>query len=407
MDGFTEQAMAAGAPMLPVEDAVAKELQVLGEKNRYRSLPVFKGKVGRHIDSCGRLMLNLSSNDYLGLGDRSDLLSVYFGGFHPDDGAGRYALTSSSSRLLCGNHPLYRELEFAIASMYGRQAALVFNSGYHANTGILPALATRHDLVLSDRLNHASIIDGILISGAQFRRYRHADYDHLEEMLEESRGKYRQVFIITESVFSMDGDLADLRRLVGLKRKYHALLIVDEAHGVGVFGRHGLGLCEQQGVTGDIDILIGTFGKALASTGAYALMSALFREYLVNTMRTLIFTTALPPVVLGWSLKMIREQEGMHAAREHLLGLAARLRESLKAAGFDVPGGSHIVPVLFGTDKRALDMACTLREAGFHALPVRPPTVPENSARIRFSLRADLQWEEIESLAHIMKPHAP
>jgi 8-amino-7-oxononanoate synthase len=387
-----------------LESDIRRELGALRDRNRYRVLPEAGGRDGRFLTIGSRRLLNLSSNDYLGLGSDRDLLSGWLNSLGNDAGDDRSAFTSSSSRLLTGNHPLYSELEAAIASAYGSEAALVFNSGYHANTGILPALSRRHDLILCDRLNHASIIDGIRISEAQYRRYRHADCDHLEELLSESVGRYRQVFIVTESVFSMDGDLADLRRLVELKRRYGAMLIVDEAHGAGVYGSRGLGLSEALGVTGDIDILIGTFGKAFASTGAYGVMRGLYREYLVNTMRTLIFTTALPPVVLGWSMLTFRKQLGMQAERQHLLGLASRLRNNLREMGYEVPGESHIVPVVLGEDRKAVGMAEALRDAGFHALPVRPPTVPENSARLRFSLRADLLQEDIDALAAIMNP---
>jgi len=391
-------------PTMPVEEHIARELENLRAKQRYRTLPETGARRGPYITVGGRELLNLSSNDYLGLGSDSELLASWMAQVGGDCVAdGRFAMTSSSSRLLTGNFPVGAELESAIAEAYGSEAALVFNSGYHANTGILPALSTRHDLILSDRLNHASIIDGLRIAEGEYLRYRHADYDHLEELLASAAGKYRQVFIVTESVFSMDGDLADLRRLVELKRRHGAMLIVDEAHGVGVYGQRGLGLCEALGVLEEIDILIGTFGKAFASTGAYAVMRRLFREYLVNTMRTLIFTTALPPMMLSWSLATFTRQLEMRREREHLLGLAARLRETLGDAGFETPGESHIVPVVLGEDRAAVAMAAALREAGYHALPVRPPTVPENSARLRFSLRADLVVEQIDALASTMQ----
>jgi 8-amino-7-oxononanoate synthase len=389
---------------LPIESHIAAELERLKAKQRFRSIPATGERSGRFITVGERQLLNLSSNDYLGLGADRELFGSFIAGIQDDRfDDGRYAMTSSSSRLLTGHHPVCDELEAALAAAYGSESALVFNSGYHANTGILPALATRHDLILSDKLNHASIIDGLRITEAEFRRFRHADYEHLEELLAAAGDRYRQIFIVTESVFSMDGDLADLCRLVDLKRRYGAMLIVDEAHGVGVFGNRGLGLCEEANVTQEIDIIVGTFGKSLASVGAYAVMRGLFREYLVNTMRTLIFTTALPPMTLAWSLATFRRQLAMQREREHLLGLAASLRNQLREAGFDVPGESHIVPVVLGEDRRAVAMAGALGEAGFHALPVRPPTVPENSARLRFSLRADLTVEDIAALAETMK----
>ena len=379
-------------------ERIRRELDELRALDRYRILPDISARNGKAIVVNGQSLLNLSSNDYLGLGDDKPMLAGYVKEFSATD----HAMTSSSSRLLTGNHPLYDQLEQALATLYNREAALVFNSGYHANIGMLPALSGRHDLVLSDRLNHASIIDGMKIAEAPYQRFRHRDYDHLEELLAGAADRYRQIFIVTESVFSMDGDLADLARLVALKEKYGALLIVDEAHGVGVFGEQGLGLCETTGMVQKIDIITGTFGKALASTGAYAVMNSLVREYLLNTMRSVIFTTALPPVILGWSLLTLSRQSAMARERQDLLLLAARLRHKLLERGADVPGDSHIVPVITGSNSLAVALAAKLREAGFLCMPVRPPTVPEKSARIRISLRSILQWEDIARIPELI-----
>ena len=380
------------------QERIRQELNGLRQLDRYRVLPDITARQGNHIAVNGERLLNLSSNDYLGLGDDRELHA----GYMEELTERKYAMTSSSSRLLTGNHPLYDQLERALAELYGREAALVFNSGYHANIGIMPALCGRHDLVLSDRKNHASIIDGMKIAEAPYQRYRHLDYDHLEELLAGAADRYRQIFIITESVFSMDGDLADLSRLVALKERYGAVLIVDEAHGVGVFGERGLGLCEKVGVVKQIDIITGTFGKALASTGAYAVMSTLFREYLINTMRSFIFTTALPPAILGWSLLTLGRQASMSRERHVLLQLASRLRRELIAHSLDVPGESHIVPVITGSNALAVALSARLRDAGYLCLPVRPPTVPEKSARIRISLRSTLQWEDLERIPDLI-----
>jgi len=380
-------------------ERIREELYGLKSLDRYRVLPDISARNGKDIEVNGQLLLNLSSNDYLGLGDDKAMLEGYGSQFRKSS----HAMTSSSSRLLTGNHPLYDQLEKDLALLYGRESAMVFNSGYHANIGILPALCNRHDLVLSDRLNHASIIDGMKIAEAPYQRYRHRDYEHLEELLSEARGKYRQIFIVSESVFSMDGDLADLSRLVALKEKYEAFLIVDEAHGVGVFGERGLGLCETAGMVQQIDIITGTFGKALASTGAFAVMSSLVREYLLNTMRSFIFTTALPPAILGWSLLTLNRQTTMFPDRVALLKLASRLRSELISCGFDVPGESHIIPVITGGNDLSLALAARLRSAGFLCMPVRPPAVPENAARIRISLRSTLQWEDIARIPEIIR----
>lgn len=394
----------SGRKPLPVELHMQQELDRLRQMQRYRSIPEIGERQGVYITIGGSRLLNLSSNDYLGIGTDRELCASWMETLAGCGGLdGQVTMSSTSSRLLTGNHKIMDGLESVIAEAYGCEAALVFNSGYHANTGLLPALATRHDLILSDKLNHASIIDGLRISDAEFRRYQHGDCDHLEQLLCDAAGRYRQVFIVTESVFSMDGDLADLRRLVELKRKYDAMLIVDEAHGVGVFGEHGLGLGEELGVLQEIDILVGTFGKAMASVGAYAVMRGLYREYLVNTMRTLIFTTALPPMVLAWSRMTFLRQLEMRKERGHLRKLAAKLRTALREADFEVPGESQIVPVVLGEDRTAVAVAAALHEMGFYVLPVRPPTVPENSARLRFSLRADLDAGQIGDLVGTMK----
>ncbi len=388
--------------MIPVFEAMEKELAMLKSRDRFRQLPDTGVRDGRFLEFKGQSLLNLSSNDYLGIGSSRSLVEEYFDGCHRY--TEEYWMASSSSRLLVGNHRLYGALESRLASLYGRQAALVFNSGYHANTGILPAISTRHDLILSDRLNHASIIDGGKISAAEFQRYRHLDYDHLESLLESAGSRYRQIFIVTESVFSMDGDVADLGRLAELKDRYGAMLVVDEAHGAGTFGREGLGVAEAMGVTGRADILVGTFGKAFASTGAYAVMDSLVRDYLVNTMRTLIFTTALPPVVLGWSARVLERQRGMREERDYLQEISSRLREEFRGRGLAVYGESHIIPVVLGENDRAVRKAAELRDHGILALPVRPPAVPAGSARLRFSLRADLQWEDLAPIPELLIP---
>ncbi len=379
-------------------ERLSHELDELKSLDRYRSLPDITARNGKDIEVDGKVLLNLSSNDYLGLGDDRQMLAEYVDQLRMTP----HAMTSSSSRLLTGNHPFYDQLEKALTSLYGREAAMVFNSGYHANIGILPALSNRHDLVLSDKLNHASIIDGMKIAEAPYQRYRHKDYDHLEELLVGAGEMYRQIFIVTESVFSMDGDLADLARLVRLKEKYGALLIVDEAHAVGVYGERGLGLCEATGTVDQIDIITGTFGKALASTGAYAVMNFLLREYLLNTMRSFIFTTALPPVILGWSMLTLERQASMNLQRKSLLQLSAKLRSELLGRGFEVPGESHIVPVITGSNSLAIDLASRLKDAGFLCMPVRPPTVPEKGARIRISLRSTLEWKDIMRVPEII-----
>ena len=262
-----------------------------------RSLPDVVHR-GKWIEKEGQTMLNLSSNDYLGLSSRQDLRNEFIGQLQESG----LPFSSSSSRLLTGNFPIYTELEELMAERFEREAALLFNSGYHANTGILPALTDKQSFILADKLIHASIIDGIRLSGAPYQRYRHCDYEHLEQLLVKYAHEYEQIIIVTESIFSMDGDVADLRRLVSLKKSYPNIwLYVDEAHAIGVRGKNGLGIAEEQDCIRDIDLLVGTFGKALGSMGAYLICSRTVREYLINTMRPLIFSTALPPAQIAWT----------------------------------------------------------------------------------------------------------
>ena len=262
-------------------------------------------------------MLNLSSNDYLGLASRQDLQEE----FQASTQDRFYPYSSSSSRLLTGNFSVYTKLEKQIARSFDREAALIFNSGYHANTGILPALTDKQTLLLADKLVHASIIDGILLSGSPFLRYRHNDYDQLERLVQKNACQYETIIILTESIFSMDGDVADLNRLIAIKRQYpNILLYVDEAHAIGARGKTGLGIAEEQSCIQEIDLLVGTFGKALASMGAYLVCSRTIREYLVNTMRPLIFSTALPPFQIAWTSFIWEQLPSFTKERENLLG---------------------------------------------------------------------------------------
>ena len=283
-------------------------------------------------------MLNLSSNDYLGLASRQDLQEE----FQASTQDRFYPYSSSSSRLLTGNFSVYTKLEKQIARSFDREAALIFNSGYHANTGILPALTDKQTLLLADKLVHASIIDGILLSGSPFLRYRHNDYDQLERLVQKNACQYETIIILTESIFSMDGDVADLNRLIAIKRQYpNILLYVDEAHAIGARGKTGLGIAEEQGCIQEIDLLVGTFGKALASMGAYLVCSRTIREYLVNTMRPLIFSTALPPFQIAWTSFIWEQLPSFTKERENLLAYSRLLAEALTGKGGEISQSLH------------------------------------------------------------------
>lgn len=371
-----------------------QELQQLKSANNFRSLPAICHE-GRDVIVKGQRMLNLSSNNYLGLSNDVELKRAFWDTLSPET----LQFTSSSSRLLTGNFTAYDELESLLARQFGTEAALVFNCGYHANTGILPAVCNDRTLILADKLVHASLIDGIRLSSARCIRYRHNEYAQLERLIEEHAEAYEQIVIVTESLFSMDGDEADLQVLVNLKRKHsNVLLYVDEAHAVGVRGAHGLGCAEEQGCIHDIDFLVGTFGKALASTGAYLVCRQVVRDYLINRMRPFIFTTALPPITVQWTLFVMQHLASCQARRDHLATIGLRLRTALAEKGYPSPSVSQIVPMMAGESAVAVALAEQLQRKGFYALPVRPPTVPEGTARIRFSLTADVTEEEVERL---------
>ncbi|MGN0310987.1 MAG: 8-amino-7-oxononanoate synthase [Bacteroides sp.] len=382
-----------------LEKRIAEELAQLEAKANLRRLPQLLHH-GKWVEVNGQKMLNLSSNDYLGLAADFDLRQEYLEGLSAD----KLLLSSSSSRLLTGNFIVYEELEEELANRFGKEAALVFNCGYHANTGILPALCTPRTLVLADKLIHASLIDGMHLSAATSMRFRHNDLQHLERLLEKHIDSYELVIIVTESVFSMDGDRADLPQLVALKHRYpdKVMLYVDEAHAFGVFGPTGLGLAEEMDCIADIDLLVGTFGKAAASAGAYLVCSQAIRSWLVNKMRPFIFTTALPPLSVDWTLFILRRLASMQARRNHLSSLGESLRKQLKELAIPCPSVSQIVPWLIGASADAMQTAEMLQRHGFYLLPVRPPTVPEGTSRIRISLTAAMTDEELERLKQVL-----
>lgn len=371
-----------------------QELSELKEKGSFRSIPPIAHE-GKYIIKDNQKLVNLSGNDYLGLASRRDLLEQF-----KEETQGQFLpYSSSSSRLLTGNFPIYEQLESLIAASLQHEAALLFNSGYHANIGILPAITTKRSLIVADKLVHASLIDGIRLSNAQFVRYKHNDNAHLQKILEKEAANYDEVFIVTESLFSMDGDIADLRFLVAMKQRFNNVyLYVDEAHAIGVRGNHGYGIAEEQGVLADIDFLVGTFGKALASMGAYVACTKVMRDYLINTMRPLIFSTTLPPVTIAWSYFIFKQLPLFGKEREHLEIISKLLRDAIAAKGVAMPSESNIIPYIIGENKACIDFALQLQKLGVYALPVRPPTVPVGTSRIRFSLSAAIAKEDIEAI---------
>ena len=372
------------------------DLNSLAARERKRQLRTVRALPSHQIQVGDRTYLNLASNDYLGLGGDLELHQEFAQTLAHAETLEQVCFTASASRLLGGEHPALAALENLLAEAYGHdRRALAFNSGYHANIGILPAVSGRDDLILSDRLVHASLVDGIRLCRARWSRYRHNDMEHLADLLAKGASKARRIFIVTESLFSMDGDTADLRALVDLKQRYGAVLYVDEAHAVGVRGAQGLGLAEEQGLLQHVDILVGTFGKALASAGAYAIVAPQLREYLVNTARSLIFTTALPPVTVRWTIHVLRKALKAVDRRKQLDECVGVFRQALGCTG----PGSHIVPLMIGEDAATARLSQRLRDCGYWVPPIRPPTVPEGTARLRFSLGASMDPDQLKTLA--------
>jgi 8-amino-7-oxononanoate synthase len=382
-------------------DRLNEQLRLLEAQGLRRVLAPAKPLGCGQIAVGGSVFLNLAGNDYLGLSGKAGLLREFYAGLSDGDIAAQYSLGSGASRLMTGSHEHCQEAEDALARLYGAESALLFNSGWQLNTGVLPALADKQDIILADKLCHASLIDGLRLTEARHIRYPHLDYNALEKLLQRHCGQDRTVFIVTESIFSMDGDCADLRLLADLKEKYGAVLYVDEAHAVGARGELGLGLAEEQGVLERIDLLIGTFGKAWGGQGAFIVSSRIVRDVLINTARSFIFTTALPPVSIHWLNFILPRITAMTAERRHLASLAEQLRASLRSQGLATGGASQIVPVLIGKAARAMDAAARLREHGFWVNAVRPPTVPRGTARLRLSLTADMSWNQLAALPEL------
>jgi 8-amino-7-oxononanoate synthase len=380
-------------------DSYTIALEKLQAEGRLRELKPLTGRNGCHIFYRGRNLLNLTSNDYLGLAGDKNLHKDFYTTMADKNLLDNFGLGAASSRLLTGDSENAHFLESTLRKTYKKEACLLFNSGYHANIGILPALLGKKDLILSDKLNHASIMDGMRLSLAQHKRFRHCDYEHLAELLTKYRKDFQRVIIVTESVFSMDGDVADLNRLVNLKNEHDCMLYVDEAHSIGLYGLLGLGMAEEQGQLDEIDFLVGTFGKALASVGAFVLCSSTLREYLVNHSRSLIFTTALPPVVLYWNHFIFKKMLHYNDRRIGLKQMSSKLRQKLIQHNLETDGSTNIVPVMLGNDSLAVSLADAMRERGYLIFPVRPPAVPEGTARFRLSLTADMLWTDIDRVA--------
>lgn len=358
-----------------LDDAIVHQHQT----QRWRSVTPVQPIDAVHIQKGNRQLLNFSANDYLGLSKHPQLIAA------AQAYAERYGTGATASRLVSGTYDIHTQLENAIAAAVGREAALIFNSGFQANGSIISTLVDRKSLVVCDRLVHNSIVQGILLSRARLKRYHHNDLAHLESILKTAQNNsYNRILVISETVFSMDGDRSDIDGLIQLADRYQTLLYLDDAHALGVLGPQGMGLAAHNP---NIDIVVGTFGKAFGAFGAFVACSAKLRDYLVNFCPGLIYTTALPPSVIGTILTALELIPTLTQDRTQLHQMADQLRDRFHSFGYDTAGSSsQIVPLIVGTDQAALALARQLEEEGIGAIAIRPPTVPEGTARIRLAL---------------------
>lgn len=379
-----------------MEEKLINFLNERRDKGLLRSLVTAEELCGGMIEINGRRYINFSSNDYLGLSHHRVLLDAAKSALEDTFG-------TASSRLMTGTTVFHKRLEDRISVFKHKPCSLVYNSGYQANVGVISSLCGRGDAVFSDKLNHASIIDGINLSKADLFRFRHNDPEHLKYLLHKERRKYKNAFIVNESVYSMDGDIAPMDEIARLKREYECKWMVDEAHATGVFGARGSGIIEQTGTGDDVDIAMGTFSKALGGFGAYIAVDEDTRSYLINASRSFIYSTSLPVSVIAANIAALDLVAAEPERRVKLLATSSCLRDNLKEMGFNVLGGSQIIPVVTGSNEDTLRLSGYLRDKGFWVTPVRPPTVPEGGGRIRISLSFDHKQEDIDRFLDEMK----
>jgi len=359
---------------------LSEEIEALKEKGRYRFLRRVSGPQDAEIVIEGARRLNFSSNNYLGLANHPAVVSAL------SEYAVRYGVGSGASRLISGHMDVHAELEDAVAKFKRTEAALTFSAGYMANLGILSTLGGPDATIFSDELNHASIVDGCRLARARVEVYRHGDASHLEDLLRRSHAARK--IVVTDGVFSMDGDIAPLPGLVEAKERHGAILVVDDAHATGVLPPHGRGTADHFGLKGRVDVQMGTFSKALGTYGAYIGASRAMVDYFINKCRPFIFNTALPPALAGATLAAL----GLLAKEpEHLASLwrnQAAFREEMAVRGRLVDSPTAIVPILVGGDRETMEVSKTLFDRGVFVHGIRPPTVPEGTGRLRLTLMA-------------------
>jgi glycine C-acetyltransferase len=376
---------------------ILHKLKKLEEAGLKRTMPVVDGPQGPKVLVDGKEVLLLCSNNYLGLAGHPEINKAALRAME------RWGFGAGASRLVSGNMPPHMELEEKIKEFKGTEAALVFNSGYHANIGVIPALAGRSDDIFSDRFNHASIVDGCILSRANLTRYPHRDTDALERFVK--RSKARKKLIVTDGVFSMDGDIAPIKELAGIAERYGAMVLLDDAHATGVLGRDGKGTLEHFGLINHPSIIqMGTLGKALGTFGAYVAGGKNLVELLITKARSFVYTTALPPVVCAAAKRAIELVEEEPDRRRKLLDNASFMREGLRDAGLDtITSETQIIPIIVGSTERTMEITGRLLERGLFIQGIRPPTVPENTSRLRVTVTSEHAREDLEGALKTIK----
>ena len=368
-----------------------EKLDELKAQSSFRSVKNIQEKSSKYIIVDDKKMLNLSSNDYLNLSTNVDLKLEFIEKYKNNS---EFLFSSASARLLTGSSLCYKKLEQNFAHLFNKESALLFNTGYQANQGVISALFQKGDVIFSDKLNHASIVSGLKLSPAEHFRYNHNDYNHLEKILKEKRNKFNNAIIVSESVFSMDGDVADIKKLVELKKKYNCLLMIDEAHAFGVFGEKLQGISAQLGLLDEVDIITITLGKALASSGAICVSNKTIIDYLINKASSFIFSTAIAPINVMWSNFLLEEKFDLLLLQKEKLNLLFNKVHKI----YPSVSSSQIIPMILGSSQNAKNKALELQKEGYYVLPINPPTVPVGTSRLRISLCADIEFEEICSI---------
>ncbi|ECP8327298.1 pyridoxal phosphate-dependent aminotransferase family protein [Campylobacter jejuni] len=374
-------------------------LDKLKEQNNLRKLTSLKHE-GNFVFKEGKKLLNLAGNDYLNLSFCKSLKDEFLDNIKEQD----LFFSSSSSRSLSGNFTIYEELESFLKSKFKEKEILHFNSGYHLNISCIAALASiPNTLFLADKFIHASMIDGLKLGGAKFFRFYHNDMNHLENLIQKHYDHYENIIILSEALFSMDGDFSDFNTLIAFKEKYPKIkLYIDEAHSVGCFDEEGLGLVKALNLEEKVDFIVFTFGKALASMGACMICNNLYKSFFINKARAFIYSTALPPINVAWTQFIFKKMPYFKKEREKLELLSAFFKSKLQEKNHIVLGDAYIICLLLGENKKVLEISQKLQKAGFFAPAIKEPTVPKNTARIRFSLHAGLNTEELERIIELL-----